>query len=630
VLACVLAGVVSPAPHVAAAEHPAQAVIKRGWVQTRINPEAARSGAENALKMLESKPNVDLEIHARLLLCDYFSERDQAAAQQEIARASALLPQAQRRGLRAGVLTCEGETLEAAGNNSQAGMLYEQAVNVATDTNDEEMLAGALFQRGYLLGVQGEFASGLSDLRRAQVLYDKLNLPHHSLTTLDSIAILYNRMGDFEQAKHIYTRALRAQRGAGMLREQAVTLHNLARAHENLREWDASRQAFMESLGISRQLGYARGEAYALRGLAAVANALGDPEEALKILDRAKSLLDKTSDVRLDAQIQLASGVALHRLRRLPESIAMLESALQVFQKGNALSELVATYSELAALHAEMGDWAKAYERQTESKITSEKLLRNQINQRFATLKVEFDTSAKDKENALLIRENQANQKALAQERRARSLQRTVIGLSVLLVCLLAALAIYQHRSTRRMRTLAMTDELTSVPNRRAVLRRLDALLKRADGVPCSILIIDIDHFKSINDHYGHPTGDEVLKGVAERVRSVVREPSFFGRLGGEEFLIVLPGTNLDYARSVAETFREQIMSVDTSKWFPERRRITASIGVSTSMFTTDTTSTMLQRADTALYAAKRSGRNCVKSEPPEPETIDWLLDAQG
>ena len=131
---------------------------------------------------------------------------------------------------------------------------------------------------------------GLTDLKRAQTLFDKLELDHQALTVINSIATLYNRMGDYAQARDIYERALKAQRAAGMLREQGVTLHNLGRAHENLKEWDAARVAFQECHDISRGLKYARGEAYALRGLAAVMNGTGDPQGALATLDRAQAL----------------------------------------------------------------------------------------------------------------------------------------------------------------------------------------------------------------------------------------------------------------------------------------------------------------------------------------------------
>jgi len=599
--------------------HPAIEHVERAVIEMRTDPEASKRDADAALKLLEERPDADLQVQAHLLLCDYFAERDTAAAEREIAAGTALLPKAHRRGLKAGLLDCRGQMFETAGHNARARELYEQAVTVAAETHDDDMLAQSLFSRGYLLGLEGEYAAGLSDLRRAENLYEKLNKPVHSLTVLNSIATLYNRMGDYGQAVTIYSRALNAQREAGMQREEAVTLHNLGRAYENLHEWEESRKAFAGSLAVSRQLAYPRGEAYALRGLAAVANASGDPKGALDTLARAEALQRQTPDARLRAQIQLARGIAYHKLDKLPESTAALEEALQVFRQADAMGELNLTYSELAEVYAESGNWRAAYDRRTQAKETSDRLLNNQLDQRFATLKVEFDTAAKDKENAVLTHENAINQRALAQGQSVRHLQAAVISLSVTLALVLATLAVHQRRSALRMKYLALTDELTTVPNRRSVLSRLDPLLRDAHQGSCAALIIDVDHFKKINDQFGHPTGDEVLKAVATTVRNLVAEPGFFGRLGGEEFLIVLPKMDLSGARAAAERFREAIMAIDTSRWCSDHRRVTASIGCAVSSPGADTPSTMLKRADFALYAAKRNGRNCVETEPKLP-----------
>lgn len=598
-----------------------EALIEQGTFAMRTDPDESKRDADQALELLKASPNADLEIRARLLICDYQSERDTAAAQREIAAATALLPQARRQGLRAGILSCEGESLENSGDNTQALAQYTEAVSVASAEHDDEMLALSLFSRGYLLGVMGDYANGLLELRRSDTLFEKLKKPLHALTALNSIATLYNRMGDYVQARHIYTHALAAQREAGLQREQVVTLHNLGRVNENLHDWDAARSAFSESLEISRRINYLRGEAYAMRGLGAVANALGDPAAALETLKSAEIMQKQVPDARLRAQIQLARGVALHKLQRLPEATVALESALVDFKQADALSELNQVYSELAAVYAESGNWRDAYARQVDAKTTSDRLLKNQLDQGFATLKVEFDTATQDKENAALKRQNDANQRALAQARSVRRLQATVIILTISLVLLLTLLAVFQHRSTLRMHLLAMTDELTSVPNRRAVLGRLDPVLRREGPETCAILIIDIDYFKVINDQLGHSTGDEVLKVVAATVRAAVSEPAFFGRLGGEEFLIVLPDTGLHAARAMAERLCERIEAIDTSRWFGDRRRITCSIGVSVSVPGRDTPSTMLQRADAALYSAKRGGRNCVRTEPdPTPD----------
>jgi diguanylate cyclase (GGDEF)-like protein len=263
---------------------------------------------------------------------------------------------------------------------------------------------------------------------------------------------------------------------------------------------------------------------------------------------------------------------------------------------------------------ADLGDWRRAFQWKEAAKNTNEQLLRNQLDQRFATLKVEFDTAAKEKENIALQKTNAANELVLGQTRRAQNLQVAVITLTALLAVLLATLAIHQRRSSLRMRQLAMTDELTEVPNRRAVLGLLAPRMEDPAGTSTALMILDIDHFKRINDDHGHPAGDRVLRAVATRLRACLVDPNFFGRIGGEEFLIVIPDCTVERAISVAEELRLEISNMETSALFAELRTVTASIGVTLSV-PGDNTSSLLQRADAALYRAKRSGRNCCVLE---------------
>jgi diguanylate cyclase (GGDEF)-like protein len=353
-----------------------------------------------------------------------------------------------------------------------------------------------------------------------------------------------------------------------------------------------------------------------LRGLAAVENGTGNPRAALEILERAQSLQKQTPDARLEAQINLARGISLHQLKQLPASVSALEDALQVFRQAASLYELRNTYAELAAVCAEMGDWRSGYGYLSKAAETAESQFRNQVDERFSTLKVEFDTAAKEKENALLLRENEANQKALGEQARGYKLQALVIVLTFILAGVLLALVVHQRRASMRMRSLAMTDELTGVPNRRAVLAQLEPLLTQAHSTPCAVLIIDIDRFKSINDQHGHAEGDEALKLVAAKLRASVKAPQFVGRMGGEEFIAVLPGADAALGAEVAEYVREQITTIDSLPWLGERR-ITASIGVTACVAAGESSSSVLQRADSALYEAKRNGRNCVRLTPP-------------
>ncbi len=608
--------------------HPAEALVDRSAQTQRMRPDESERLAKEALTLLARQPDADLEVRARTLLCSHLSERDRVAAEREAATAEALVPKLRRGGLRAGLLGCQGEIHEYAGHNEEAMSLYQQAVGVADAAGDQEMLAGALFQRGYLRGVQGDYAAGLVDLRRAQALYEKLDLPQQAATTLNGIAIIYNRMGDFTQAREYFRHTLDAQLAAGQLREQAVTWHNIGRTNENLGAWDEARKAFESSLALCREIHYQRGEAHALRGLASVRNALGDAGGALALLAQADALQQQIPDARLRAQILLQRGIALRLLKRPADSLASLDEGLAIFRSADSQHEMVDTYRELSQTLAELGDWRAAYEIHRDFKASSDRLLQRQLDQRFASLKVAFDSEAKEKEYRLLQRERDAVEAALKSARTLSSLLVQVAVLAASLTLILGVMAWRMRRSTARMRLLAMTDELTGLPNRRAVLTRLRTLLEGPESPTCALLIADLDHFKPINDRYGHAVGDEVLRAVGRVMTEAVREPVFVGRLGGEEFLVVLPQTDLESAGQAAERLREQISAIDTSRWFTDHG-LAVSIGVTVSHAGGDTEGGMLHRADTALYEAKHSGRNRVVTRDASvspPSTGDFEI----
>ena len=594
---------------------PARVLVERAVAQQDLHPQQSLRDAQAALDQLRTTPDPDLEIQARLILCAFRYDTDLAAARLQADAAQALLPRTHEHGLRAGVLLCQGSIQEAQGDTATALGLYSQAVEAATQARDDDRQAAALYARGYLLGVQGEYAAALVDLRRAQSVYEGLHNTYQALAVLDSIASLYVRMGDGEGALPLYQQVLAFERQQGMLSEQAINLLNIGRADEVISEWPEARAAYAEGLALARREGLPRWEAYGLRGLAVVANAQNQPQRALELLRQARALQQQVTDARLAAQIDLQEGRALRALGRLRDSLLALERARKVFQSADSAAELAATCAELAQVHAALDDWRTAYERAVDVERIQQSLFKNQLAQRFAMLKVEYDTAAREEENRALQTANESARRELEQAGRVRLLQGIVIVLGAVLAAVLAWLMIRSHGHARRMGALAMTDELTGVPNRRAVLARLDQLLHGLERAPCCILVMDIDHFKFINDRYGHGAGDEVLKLIAGTVQRMVREPGFFGRLGGEEFLAVLPVGDLEQARRLSEAVRGNVGALNVGRLLTGHPGLTTSIGVTASV-PGDTTSSILGRADQALYAAKGGGRNCVRVEP--------------
>jgi diguanylate cyclase (GGDEF)-like protein len=166
----------------------------------------------------------------------------------------------------------------------------------------------------------------------------------------------------------------------------------------------------------------------------------------------------------------------------------------------------------------------------------------------------------------------------------------------------------------KRIEELAELDELTGSSNRRCIMRMLDEEIARAgrSGSPCSIALIDLDWFKRINDVYGHPTGDEVLRTFAITMFANIRSVDRFGRYGGEEFLLVLPDLATDGAVLALDRLRAIIAELDWSAFSPGMK-VTISAGIAT-LKPDETPDTLLARADRALYAAKARGRNRITS----------------
>lgn len=169
--------------------------------------------------------------------------------------------------------------------------------------------------------------------------------------------------------------------------------------------------------------------------------------------------------------------------------------------------------------------------------------------------------------------------------------------------------------SEKKLLVLATTDFLTKLPNRRQFLARLKeefARARRFGNQPCSVMMVDLDHFKQVNDTHGHAVGDAVLKHFAQLMRKMFRKIDMAARVGGEEFAVIMPGTDLAAARTSAERLRETVAKtpfVQDGKCIS----VTVSIGAATMGPSDFEADQALIRADEALYRAKENGRNQVE-----------------
>jgi two-component system cell cycle response regulator len=181
----------------------------------------------------------------------------------------------------------------------------------------------------------------------------------------------------------------------------------------------------------------------------------------------------------------------------------------------------------------------------------------------------------------------------------------------------------YQDRLRTDLGTaleMALIDPLTGLYNQRYLMRHLRGLLESGQSPNLGVLMIDVDHFKSVNDEFGHATGDLALRAIADVLRGCTRAFDSLARYGGEEFVVVMPGSALDEAVQAAERLRSAVESTPFP-WEPGRNcRLTVSVGVACSAQHPTTPEALLRAADVALYSAKRGGRNRIEVAAPAPQ----------
>jgi diguanylate cyclase (GGDEF)-like protein len=205
-------------------------------------------------------------------------------------------------------------------------------------------------------------------------------------------------------------------------------------------------------------------------------------------------------------------------------------------------------------------------------------------------------------------------------EIRATFFQNIFIGLAVTVLVIVINVLLVNHYQGK-LEDQATTDELTGLPNRRLLMTQLKREMANASRAaqPLSLLMIDLDHFKQVNDKCGHDVGDAVLKQTVGFIRQALREGDLAGRLGGEEFAVILPQTGVEAAREVAERLR-RIVEQAAMPAGVEECDVTISVGVATNEENNEDLEGLIKRADEAMYEAKSRGRNTVcLAETAEP-----------
>jgi diguanylate cyclase (GGDEF)-like protein len=481
---------------------------------------------------------------------------------------------------------------------------------------DRPLALGCLLRdRGWLNYRDGNPDQSLDDLLRAYALLRKSASREEAMVAAGRLSMAQFSVRDYTQALSLvdetvaFFREQKAQiRLATALDRRAAILKAADRLDEAL---IAANEALHIHQGIGDRVGTGLSE-MRMCGVLIARNALKD---AGSWCDRAEQTLSQTSGMDDNDYRTLAAlrGRLFLALGRSNDAIAQFDRALA--PGGAQPADDIAELFELRArAHAAVGNYAEAFNDQGEYlRRMREQGTLDRIRE-VAQLRVQFENDQGKQKIALLEKDNK-----LAEERlniQARTTQLVAIaGLTGLVTAFFLGYALLSNRRHRaELIRLAERDELTGLLNRRAIVRKAVECLSRARESRGTLIIglIDLDHFKSINDRFGHAVGDQLLQRLALAMRTTLHTREVFGRYGGEEFLVLFPDMTLDQARQASEKLRIALRE-HTLRVEEQEVMVTLSLGLASFESGDVLFDQVARRADIALYVAKTQGRDRVE-----------------
>ena len=430
----------------------------------------------------------------------------------------------------------------------QAEFFYQITIDLPKGMVEEKTLASALREMAVINLESGDLASAMQYAKKAYITYKNKNLTSYISTTARIIGNIYRAQGNNNKAIEYYK----------------------------------------ESLSFARETG---GKLYEIKSLTALAGILIgiDTNEAISLLKRSLALSTEIDD-------KLHMLYAYREIRIAEKLRGRIEESLRYAEEEIALTDIIQNERSEDKLALEKAH-LHSYKMEIELETLREKEKRHQLELEKKNNQIEIAAQAR------VISELELSKNKYAS-----------IALAFLLAaCLAIVLLVYRSFIASKKRNeeldyLAARDPLTNCYNRRILFEVMNRdFLDLPQIEEYCILMVDIDHFKSVNDTYGHSIGDTVLCGVAELLQANIRKSDSVARFGGEEFCIILPNTTQEQAIRIAEAIRIKVEKA-TFDDIP----VTCSFGVTSIKFKARTPSELIEQADLALYEAKSLGRNQV------------------
>ncbi len=509
-------------------------------------------------------------------------------------------------------LSAKATALASAGKHEQAFPLLDEAVEIAKKASLERTKIGIDLTRAYVLTLVGKDAEALELISKAHQSYVDIGDAEGARNTLSTIGNSYRREGasraDLQRALGYLQQSIFPDSEKTRRHDLSTSYYNMALIYEELKDLSNAKLLLEKSRALSTALNDPIGIAFCNTRLGNIAAERGAWDEALNQANSALPEIRRAGDSTMIFNIQRLRAKALAHLSRRKESLEALREADSL--RGDVAWKDAVYLRSSAEVYAALGEYEKAYSIHLQYQKAEAASLVLTREKDAITAQAVFELKQKESENEMLrIREKESDARRLV-----------LILTVVLLLITLGGLALFLHRQNQqnqRYITLALRDDLTGLPNRRSILNfahtQIRAVLgdkhsQTDDKHPLCLALIDIDHFKTINDNYGHAVGDAVLTAFASTCQKQLRAEDRIGRYGGEEFLLILPNFSLQQMSTFFDALRDEVRKIRSPE-LPAEHVLAFSMGVAETDDAADVDS-LIKRADDALYKAKASGRD--------------------
>ena len=505
-------------------------------------------------------------------------------------------------------LSAKSVALAGDGKYLDAQPGFDEAIIVAEKAGLTRAATGVMVAKSFVYGLLGRDTDSLDLLFKAHQRYVELNDERSARTTMSAIGNAYTHdrasREDLLKALSYHQQSITPDAEKNNRHELASIYFNMGVVYQRLKDLPKAKLYVQKSITLYRSLHDPIGVAFGNYRLGVLAGESGKWTEALAELDSALPELTNAGDATMIFNTHRVRAKALAHLDRRRDSLDALAKADAIRSRIDSAWVEANYLSAAAEVYARLGDFDKAYRTQVQLREADQRGVTEAREKDAAETQTRFEVKQKEAENALLR----------ARERESEARRLALVLALVLLLFVLGGLGLFLYRQSqqnRRFSNLAMRDDLTNLPNRRSILGFARAQLRasRVDNVRMCLALIDIDHFKSINDECGHAVGDAVLTAFAEVCSHQLRTFDRLGRYGGEEFLLIMPGSDLSQLPQVFTRLRNAIQEIDVPG-LSVGRKLTFSMGAVEATGSADDLDKLMKRADDALYRAKQGGRD--------------------